>query len=501
MLKLHRWSGAFLTRFVCLRPSQMWLLLMLLLLANRLPTLGKILYDDSFITFRYAKNLVDHGQFVFNLGENVLATTTPLYTGFLSGLYALRLPLPEAAGLLNLALEAVLLWILLGIVGAILAEAVTARGQWLGSGAANLAYVVTGGLVITNQAMGFASSGGMETALFTLLNLATLYFVLRRGYLAGAVCGSLATLTRPDGIFALLVLGLVILVRERRLPLREVLVSLLIGMPWVLLAHDLYGGFLPHSVTAKDAIAPIWPMTVGRKLQILFYNPLRAFSAFAWPLIAWAALRLAQPPYRRAALPVLLFTALHLGYTFLPNNLGFDWYYVPLQTMLDVLIGIGLAFVLAPAAGHLRKGQASAGWRRSLAWLCALALVVAIPYTAVGNYLLTITQDQIHRQGMLAAVDYLKANVPADETIQSDSIGILGYFSDYRILDVMGLASPEVMPLVRSAESVDDLMVAVATTFKPPYIVTWIPEEYPGYHLVARFETPNVPFLIYQRAD
>ncbi|MCC7206763.1 MAG: hypothetical protein IT323_05625 [Anaerolineae bacterium] len=495
MTDLRRWSVTLWTRFARLQRFSVWLLLVLALLAIRLPLLGKILYDDSFITFRYAKNLVEHGQFVFNLGENVLATTTPLYAGILSGLYALRLPLPEAAGLLNMAFEAALLWVLIGIVGIALA----ARGQ-SGSpptgGVTNLAYVVVGGLAITNQAMSFASSGGMETALFTLLNAATLLCTLRRAYLAGSALGALATLTRPDGIFALLALGVAVLIRERRLPIREALVSLAIGLPWVVIAQVGYGSFIPHSVTAKDAIAPIWPMTVGLKLQILFYNPLRVFGVFAWSLASWAAYRLVQAPYRRTALPILLFTALHLVYAFLPNNLGFDWYFVPLQIMLSVLAGLGLALLFTPtgAPAHLR-------WRIGAGAVYTLALLAAIPYTALGNHLLALRQDQIHRQGMLAAVDYLEAHVPAGKTVQSDSIGILGFYTDYRVLDVMALASPEVMPLVASADCTDSLMLSAAATFEPPYIVTWIAQPYPGYRVAARFETPTIPFLVYEHVE
>ena len=47
--------------------------------------------DDSFITYRYSRNLLAGNGFVYNPGERVLGTTTPLYTltmaslGLLSG--------------------------------------------------------------------------------------------------------------------------------------------------------------------------------------------------------------------------------------------------------------------------------------------------------------------------------------------------------------------------------------------------------------------------------
>jgi len=43
-------------------------------------------YDDPFITFRYAQNLRAGLGFVYNPGERILSTTTPLYTLLLAGL-------------------------------------------------------------------------------------------------------------------------------------------------------------------------------------------------------------------------------------------------------------------------------------------------------------------------------------------------------------------------------------------------------------------------------
>lgn len=39
-----------------------------------------IVYDDAFITYRYAKNIAAGHGFVYNIGEKVLGTTTPLWT-------------------------------------------------------------------------------------------------------------------------------------------------------------------------------------------------------------------------------------------------------------------------------------------------------------------------------------------------------------------------------------------------------------------------------------
>ncbi|NUP90266.1 MAG: hypothetical protein HUU25_10650, partial [Candidatus Sumerlaeia bacterium] len=52
------------------------------------------LRDDAYITFRYAENLLAGLGFVYNAGERVLGTTTPLYTLLLAagGLTGVAVP-------------------------------------------------------------------------------------------------------------------------------------------------------------------------------------------------------------------------------------------------------------------------------------------------------------------------------------------------------------------------------------------------------------------------
>src|SRR5579859_4180196 len=50
--------------------------------------------DDAFISFVYSRNLAQHGQLVFNLGERVEGYTNFLWTVLLAGLMKIGLP-PE----------------------------------------------------------------------------------------------------------------------------------------------------------------------------------------------------------------------------------------------------------------------------------------------------------------------------------------------------------------------------------------------------------------------
>jgi len=59
-------------------------LILLALAARIIP--GPRTIDDSFITFRYARNLLNGEGFVYNSGQRVMGTTTPLYTFLMAGL-------------------------------------------------------------------------------------------------------------------------------------------------------------------------------------------------------------------------------------------------------------------------------------------------------------------------------------------------------------------------------------------------------------------------------
>jgi 4-amino-4-deoxy-L-arabinose transferase-like glycosyltransferase len=62
------------------RIDLMVLLAALILAAWVTWAVGPKTYDDAYITFRYARNLALGHGFVYNPGDNILGTTTPLLT-------------------------------------------------------------------------------------------------------------------------------------------------------------------------------------------------------------------------------------------------------------------------------------------------------------------------------------------------------------------------------------------------------------------------------------
>ncbi|MBL8145880.1 MAG: hypothetical protein JNL34_05795 [Anaerolineae bacterium] len=458
-------------------PWQVIGLAVLALVLLRIPYYGKILLDDPFITYRYAENLLAYGQLVFNPGEPVLATTTPLYALIMTVFGSVGLPIPAASSVFNLLCEAVLLAVLYGIIRSI------GLARWQ----TDVAFGLTALLVIIDRSFSVASWGGMETPLFVLLLFATLLQIIQRRYSRGAVTGSLATLTRPDGIIVLALLAGVMLVRERRLAWRQALIALAIGLPWVIFAWSTYGTFIPQSVTAKNAIIPIWDNAVSTKLTILLYWPLRWFGVFAVLPLAYGLLRSIKPARNPSAMVMAAFGLLQLAYLFLPNNPGFDWYFVPAVVTAYCFIGLGLVQLLDN--------------RRWVGIVCGAGIAAGLAFSGAANSLSVLTLDRDWRDGMVKAVDYLNASAEPGSTVQSTNIGILGYGTRFHILDPLGLASPEVLPLFGTSESLQALTLAVAAQFQPDYVVTFGESEYPSYMIAAAFPNSTLTVYVLQRED
>jgi hypothetical protein len=176
-------------------------------------------YDDAYITYRYADNLRRGLGLVYNPGEWVLGTTTPLLALGL-GTLGLILPDLEAAG----HWVGVISW----IAAAWAAMALLRQAGWPRAGLA-------AGLLLAVEPA-FLPSLGMETHLVVALMLAVAWAWLGgRRWLTVILAGALL-LARQDSALWLMVLGLEVWRRERRLPRREGLGTVLVTSPWFLFA-------------------------------------------------------------------------------------------------------------------------------------------------------------------------------------------------------------------------------------------------------------------------
>ncbi len=433
------------------------LLIAIALAARLLP--GARTIDDAYITFRYARNLLAGEGFVYNPGERVLGTTTPLYTLLMTGLGALdggaASPFPQIALVVNALADAATVLLLYKL------------GKRLGfecAGAGSAAVWALAPFSVT-----FAI-GGLETSVYVLLLTATIYTYTQKKRGVSALFAALALLTRPD---ALIMLGLIAAdalrraLRTDRGPQttdgglrsavrRPTAIFALLTLPWLLFASLYFGSPLPHSLLAKSLAYRLPPAAGFIRLLQHYATPFLGHLTFGVP---WIGVGLVIYPFlslvggrealRREPrlLPWMLYPWLYFAVFALANPLIFRWYLTPPLPALFFFIFAGIETLARPAAD-------SPKWRRFLLpGLILLPLLLTLrgwelhpdhgperPAPRMAWFQLELLYQQ--------AADFLQPYLgenPSQLTLAAGDVGVLGYYTGARILDTVGLNSPQTL--------------------------------------------------------
>ena len=175
-------------------------------------------YDDPYITYRYAANLI-HGQgFVYNPAERVLSITSPLFAAILAAGGMVWSDLPRLANLLGAFFLALGALILLDLGKSWKTPQVGWSALWLYPSFPLL-----------------LSTLGSEMPLYLALCLGSFAFYARRRYSWCAAAAALAVLTRPDALLVPLLLAADFAIHKvRPIPWRAVFVFLALTLPFLL---------------------------------------------------------------------------------------------------------------------------------------------------------------------------------------------------------------------------------------------------------------------------
>ena len=360
------------------------------------------LTDDAFISFRYARNLVDGHGLVFNPGERVEGYTNFLWTLELAGIWGLFGIKPEhSAPWLSVMFTA-------GTLAAVLyqvARMPSLRHRGL------VAWMSMGLLCGSATFAVWTSAGGLETRQFTFFIVAAVVLLSvhrgsRLGLLSASFSLGLASLTRPEGLLiAGCCIGWFLLQSMASVPIRDiresrgpsarvvaVLVQMLkrvdwrefacLALPFVVMAgaHFLfrflyYGDLLPNTYHAKF-VRPWWDMglryyaAAGLETGLYLLAPLAAAGA-------WLRWRTRRDSIHGLA---LLCVALHTVHVTRLGGDYFEWrvldFYWPLLAApaADAMarLGAGAACALGQILSVLR------GFTRLASAACALAIFAPV---------------------------------------------------------------------------------------------------------------------------
>ena len=429
--------------------------------------------DDSWIHQTFARNLALYGQWAYNPGEVSAGSTSPLWTILLSPGYLLPLDYRIWSYLLGAIFLSLTGWIARRLYLALFPRQ------------ESLSYLVGLFLPLEWHLM-WAAFSGMETILFIFLSLLLLERHLKESnpFILGLL-GGLLILTRPEGI---ILLSLVALdgVRRQKSPTLGVrdLAWLLLGfalltVPYLAFHLLVTGHPFPNTFYAKraeylDSFAPFWLRLVQLPGATLVGAQILLLPGFIWTLYQ------AVTEKKETLLPLAWWVAFFAIYTlYLPLPYQHGRYLMPTIPML-VILGLG---GMVNLLSHDR-------WRVIKAVFAISTPLLLVLFWFLGARAYATDVIFIERE-LVDVACWLREETPPQAIVATHDIGAVGYFSQRTLVDIAGLANPEVIPFIDDEER----LLAYLKEKKVDYFVTfpsWYPTivASPNFRLIYRTDYP-----------
>jgi len=405
--------------------------------------------DDAWIHQTYARNLVEQGSWTYTENTGAGGSTSPLWTVMLSLGYILSIP-PK-------------LWAyLLGAITLFCTALAAMRWFERSTGVTDSSATGLALLIGFEWHLVWAAVSGMETLFLGLLTVG-FFLVLqndsRRYLIAGLLIG-IGMWIRPDAILLILP-GLWILMFQ---PKQSSLHSRM------LMALQLIAGIalfvIPYLIFNYFTAGSIWPRTFFAKqaeYQALLEVPwiVRLLPMLRAPLVGVGILLLPGFFFHlydsiRNRLMTQIAPFIWVGCYFgayalrLPVTYQHGRYLMPLLPVSIVLGYTGLRKLLRMNSAKPLSRIVLRVWNLSIpAVLIAFWVVGARAYA----------QDvAIIESEMVDTARWIQANTPSGAKIAAHDIGAIGYYAERQLLDLAGLVSPEVIPIIRDELALEMMM-------------------------------------------
>ena len=485
---------------------------------------GGVPLDDAWIHFQFARNLARGDGLSFNPGEPTSGSTAPLWTALLAAVYFVGGGFPVAGQVLS---GVCFLAALVATYALTLRLTGTRWAGWL-----------AGAIVAVNGRMVWAGLSALETTLFAALSLLAIGAHITdrtagRYRLGTAALFGLAALTRPEGylLFALSLADFLWHSLRRpgqpdathasthhgprtthhvsrfthhvsrvtfhvsrftfhvsRLVLPAILFTAIV-FPYLLFSLRTSGHLLPNTYHAKATVTLLPDrdfLSVAARYLILDNPILLPFTVWGVAVLLFPALSGSLSRVRslkvHASLLSLWCAGLPLIYAYLHAVLyQHGRYLIPLIPGNAVIGVVGLLEIrrLAVRRGWTLTPALSVGGRGRRAVALVILLVVAgtawrLPVMA---RLYAWNVDNIN-QMHVALGHWLAEHTPPDAILALNDIGAIAYFSERPVVDLAGLVTPEVVPLLHSPDRdarLIDLMAARDVAYVAIF-PNWFPE-------------------------
>jgi hypothetical protein len=369
------------------------------------------IFDDAFITLRYGSNLANGHGFVFNSGDWVMGTTSPLFGLIAAGVSLLHLNPVDFFPAFNIIFDGILI---------ILVRCYVFPDR-------NVAFATFWVLFCASPMLARVTVGAMEVNLFCAALLSTLILYCHGYKKTAAAVGAVSYFIRPEAFLTVALLCLWELLSERKLRHAIVmgLIALAVVVPVLAVFSLVYGGFLPQSVVAKGGMTGFRPLLEIR--QLLAPEPVSAFAA----ILAFMSLPEAFRHDRIGGLLATWFLLYVVAYVASGAHI-WSWYSFAPLFCAAVLSGYGVSAVVE------RVPVLRSWFAPTVQWF-ALAAVVVV-WVGIG---LTQPADQETTHIYRPLRDYCRQHLTAKDTTLAFAIGAVAHNCPGFIYDADGLVWPQ----------------------------------------------------------
>lgn len=419
--------------------------------------------DDSWIHATYARNLAVSHEWAFQLGQRSAGSTSPFWTLLLTPGYWLGLaPLWWSYFLGFVTLAG------LGLVAEVttrgLADSYRPQIPWVGL------------FVALEWHMLWAAASGMETLLHATLATILLGMLVTgsRKYSALGLLTGLSVWIRPDGLTLVgPVLVVLVLSGPDAASRLRALTSYLVGfgalfVPYLVFNLWLSGTLMPNTFYAKQAEYAAWQARsplyrVGIGLVQLSTGPF----ILLWPGLAISVCRIVKS--RNIAMGAAFAWCVLYGIMYMLRLPAYQHgrYLMPAMPMLFVLGMLG--YLEFRGLTWMGKHHWAAQW----AWQSGV-LLLSVGFLILGARAYGEDVALIETE-MVNTAHWVEQRIPPGAVIAAHDIGALGYFDRHTLIDLAGLASPQVLPFIRDEARLADFLDQRGVQ----YLIAF-PDLYPG---------------------
>jgi arabinofuranosyltransferase len=386
--------------------------------------------DDAYISFRYAYNLVKHGELNWNVGydpvEGYTGVMLPLLVAPVIAFGGDPAIASQILGLISFGAAAMLLWFILG---------------WMGT--PPIVRSVAQTLFLVTPSFYTHVFAGLETMLFSALILASLYALLRRSDVILSILLLLTSLTRPEGVLlALLFIGVRCIQvwrgdGQRVVFLAKIIVSYMLpGAAYFAWRWSYYGYPLPNTFYVKVNGGHVEPT------GLIWFGAYALLPLLATALTIPVLTRLKKYHLELTASLIFCVTLFVLySRSSLIMNYGHR-FYMPLYPLYLVMLSTLVA--IEP---------------RKLKFLILSLIPLVAQYvwcfgtllSAEKNLIIPYQDLLVHEHTAIAA--YINEHVPVDEWVILNDTGIMPYLTHRKTID-WGALNDEFLARTRDPQAV-----------------------------------------------